>query len=94
MGWNRGALEQLRQAVGADHVVADPHDLVIFERDASIAGDHVKRLHLVGQRPCAPISVRQLAPVGGGLDQRSRELGRPERVPRRPELHPERLGEA
>jgi glycolate oxidase len=38
MGWNRGALEQLRQAVGADHVVADPHDLVIFERDASIAG--------------------------------------------------------
>ena len=38
MGWNRGALEQLRRAVGADHVVADPHDLVIFERDASIAG--------------------------------------------------------
>jgi glycolate oxidase len=38
MGWNRGALEQLRQAVGADHVIADLHDLVIFERDASIAG--------------------------------------------------------
>ena len=35
---NRGALEQLRKAVGADHVVSDPHDLVIFERDASITG--------------------------------------------------------
>jgi glycolate oxidase len=35
---NRGALEQLRKAVGAEHVVADPHDLVIFERDASITG--------------------------------------------------------
>ena len=28
---NRGAVEQLRRAVGADHVVTDPHDLVIFE---------------------------------------------------------------
>ncbi len=35
---NRGALEQLRRAVGAEHVVADPLDLVIFERDASITG--------------------------------------------------------
>jgi glycolate oxidase len=35
---NRGALEQLRKAVGPEHVVADPHDLVIFERDASITG--------------------------------------------------------
>jgi glycolate oxidase len=35
---NRGALEQLRKAVGADHVVSEPHDLVIFERDASITG--------------------------------------------------------
>jgi len=35
---NKGALEQLRKAVGAEHVVSDPHDLVIFERDASITG--------------------------------------------------------
>jgi glycolate oxidase len=35
---NRGAVEQLRKAVGADHVVTEPHDLVIFERDASITG--------------------------------------------------------
>ena len=35
---NRGALEQLRKAVGAEHVIAEPHDLVIFERDASITG--------------------------------------------------------
>jgi glycolate oxidase len=35
---NRGALEQLRKAVGAEHVVSEPHDLVIFERDASITG--------------------------------------------------------
>ena len=35
---NRGALEQLRKAVGRDHVVSDHHDLVIFERDASITG--------------------------------------------------------
>jgi glycolate oxidase len=35
---NRGAVEQLRRAVGADHVVTEPHDLVIFERDASITG--------------------------------------------------------
>ena len=35
---NRGALEQLRKAVGREHVVSDPHDLVIFERDASITG--------------------------------------------------------
>src|SRR5260221_4014620 len=33
---NRGAVEQLRKAVGADHVVTEPHDLVIFERDASL----------------------------------------------------------
>jgi hypothetical protein len=38
MTMNKGALEQLRRAVGADHVVSDPHDLVIFERDASITG--------------------------------------------------------
>jgi glycolate oxidase len=38
MGWNQGALEQLRKAVGRDHVIADRNDLVIFERDASIAG--------------------------------------------------------
>ncbi|HVD00166.1 MAG TPA: FAD-linked oxidase C-terminal domain-containing protein [Candidatus Dormibacteraeota bacterium] len=38
MTMNRGAIEQLRKAVGADHVVSDPHDLVIFERDASITG--------------------------------------------------------
>ena len=30
-------LEQLRAAVGRQHVVSEPHDLVIFERDASIA---------------------------------------------------------
>jgi glycolate oxidase len=35
---NRGAVEQLRKAVGAEHVVTEPHDLVIFERDASITG--------------------------------------------------------
>jgi glycolate oxidase len=35
---NRGALEQLRRAVGPEHVVSEPHDLVIFERDASITG--------------------------------------------------------
>ena len=35
---NRGAVEQLRKAVGADHVITEPHDLVIFERDASITG--------------------------------------------------------
>ena len=35
---NRGAVEQLRKAVGPDHVVTEPHDLVIFERDASITG--------------------------------------------------------
>ena len=35
---NRGAVEQLRRAVGPDHVVTEPHDLVIFERDASITG--------------------------------------------------------
>jgi len=35
---NRGAVEQLRKAVGAAHVVTEPHDLVIFERDASITG--------------------------------------------------------
>jgi glycolate oxidase len=35
---NRGALEQLRKAVGSEHVIADPNDLVIFERDASITG--------------------------------------------------------
>jgi glycolate oxidase len=35
---NRGALEQLRKAVGPEHVVSDQHDLVIFERDASITG--------------------------------------------------------
>ena len=35
---NRGALEQLRAAVGREHVVSEPHDLVIFERDASITG--------------------------------------------------------
>jgi glycolate oxidase len=35
---NRGAIEQLRRAVGAEHVVSEPHDLVIFERDASITG--------------------------------------------------------
>ena len=35
---NRGALEQLRKAVGRDHVVAEHDDLVIFERDASITG--------------------------------------------------------
>ena len=35
---NRGAVEQLRKAVGSDHVVTEPHDLVIFERDASITG--------------------------------------------------------
>jgi glycolate oxidase len=35
---NRGAVEQLRKAVGTDHVVTEPHDLVIFERDASITG--------------------------------------------------------
>jgi glycolate oxidase len=38
MTMNRGAVEQLRKAVGADHVVTEPHDLVIFERDASITG--------------------------------------------------------
>jgi glycolate dehydrogenase FAD-linked subunit len=38
MGWNRGCLEALRRAVGPDHVVADPLDLRIWERDASIAG--------------------------------------------------------
>jgi glycolate oxidase len=38
MTMNRGAIEQLRKAVGADHVVTEPHDLVIFERDASITG--------------------------------------------------------
>ena len=32
------ALEQLRAAVGREHVVAGEHDLVIFERDASIKG--------------------------------------------------------
>ncbi len=35
---NRGALEQLRKAVGSEHVIAEPNDLVIFERDASITG--------------------------------------------------------
>ena len=35
---NRGALEQLRRAVGAGHVVSERDDLVIFERDASITG--------------------------------------------------------
>jgi glycolate oxidase len=35
---NRGAVEQLRRAVGTEHVVTEPHDLVIFERDASITG--------------------------------------------------------
>ena len=35
---NRGALEQLRRAVGPEHVISEPHDLVIFERDASITG--------------------------------------------------------
>ena len=35
---NRGALEQLRKAVGREHVVAEHDDLVIFERDASITG--------------------------------------------------------
>jgi glycolate oxidase len=35
---NRGAVEQLRKAVGAEHVITEPHDLVIFERDASITG--------------------------------------------------------
>jgi glycolate oxidase len=35
---NRGAVEQLHRAVGAEHVVTEPHDLVIFERDASITG--------------------------------------------------------
>ena len=38
MGMNRGVLEQLRRAVGPDNVVAEPLDLVIFERDASITG--------------------------------------------------------
>ena len=35
---NRGALEQLRKAVGSEHVIAEHNDLVIFERDASITG--------------------------------------------------------
>ena len=35
---NRGALEQLRRAVGREFVVADHDDLVIFERDATISG--------------------------------------------------------
>ena len=38
MSWNRGCLEQLRKAVGPDHVVADPLDLRIWERDASVEG--------------------------------------------------------
>src|SRR5205807_9968213 len=35
---NRGALEQLRRAVGRECVVADHDDLVIFERAATISG--------------------------------------------------------
>jgi len=35
---NRGALEQLRKAVGRANVISEPNDLVIFERDASIKG--------------------------------------------------------
>ena len=35
---NRGALEQLRKAVGRESVVSEHNDLVIFERDASIKG--------------------------------------------------------
>jgi glycolate oxidase len=38
MGMAPTVLERLRRAVGADHVVAEPHDLVIFERDGSVAG--------------------------------------------------------
>src|SRR5258708_18433693 len=33
-----GAAERRGRAGGADHVVTEPHDLVIFERDASITG--------------------------------------------------------
>ncbi|MGH7903340.1 MAG: FAD-binding oxidoreductase [Candidatus Dormibacteraceae bacterium] len=33
-----GALAELRRAVGAEHVIDDAHDLVIFERDGSVSG--------------------------------------------------------
>ena len=38
MGLGPRTLEKLCRAVGRDHVVWDAYDLVIFERDASIAG--------------------------------------------------------
>jgi len=38
MGLEPDVLDELRRAVGREHVIASANDLRIFERDASIAG--------------------------------------------------------
>ncbi len=45
-----GLLGSLRRIVGDRHVVADPHDLVIFERDGSITGALPDAVVLPGNR--------------------------------------------